>query len=110
MKETAPEWYEARKEELAGRGYPSLSDVPMNRPYASRQMSMVASTEKTEALLAAFEADPRAKPIEVTPQEIIAWGQAIRARVNAQLGPANFLTDPEIASLRARFERPRARR
>lgn len=110
MRENAPEWYEARKLELAGEGYPRLSDVPVDASYSGQDMELVTSRDETEAILAAFNADPRSEPVNVSPEEIRAWAQTLIASINARMTPADFLTDADIASLRARFERPRARR
>ena len=110
MREAAPEWYEARKTELAGEGYPSLGDVPRNATYRRQQAQLVLTREEQDQILAAFNADPRSEPVNVTPEDILAWSAELRARVNAQMRPAQFLSDAEIASLKARFDRPRARR
>ena len=110
IRENAPEWYEARKKELAGQAYPRLSNVPVDASYSGQEMELVTTRDETEAILAAFHADPRSEPVNVSPAEIRAWGQALIAAVNARMTPADFLTDAEIASLKARFERPRARR
>ncbi len=110
MRDAAPEWYEARKQELAGEGYPKLSDVPVNTSYRTQQRSLRLVGADKDAVLAAFNADPRSEPSNLTPDAIEAWGRDIAQRLNAMERPANFLTNAEINSLRARFERPRARR
>lgn len=110
IQEATPEWFEARKEELAGKGYPKLGDVPVNTTYESKKTGLQSAGADSEALLAAFHANPRSEPNTLSPDEILAWGREIAQQVNAMDRPADFLTTAEIASLRARFERPRARR
>ncbi|MEM5517434.1 hypothetical protein WNY37_10755 [Henriciella sp. AS95] len=110
MRDAAPDWYEARKTELAGEGYPSLANVPQNTTYRRQQASMVLTREEQNALLAAFEANPRSAQVDETLEQILEWSRALRARVDQQLTEASFLTDAQIARLHARFDRPRARR
>ncbi|MEQ9317229.1 MAG: hypothetical protein RLN72_15355 [Henriciella sp.] len=110
MREAAPDWYEARKVELAGEGYPRLSDVPINATYRDQNRQMNLTRAEREAIRAGFEANPRSEPVDITPEEILAWSTELRNRVNRQMTRADFLTDAEIAALKARFDRPRARR
>lgn len=110
IREVAPDWYEARKTELAGEGYPSLANIPQNTTYRRQQAAMVLSREEQNALLTAFEEDPRSAPADQTPEEILAWSRQLRARVDQQLTQASFLNDADIARLKSLFDRPRARR
>lgn len=110
MKEAAPDWYEARRTELAGEGYPRLSQVPVNTTYRQQVRQADLTRAEREQIRTAFEANPRAEPATVSPEEILAWSAELRSRVNRQMTQADFLTDAEIEALRARFDRPRARR
>ena len=110
LREAAPEWYEARKQELRGQGYPDLSRVPADNSYAPRQSGLVTSGAEQEAIRNAFYADPRSEPVTMTPAEIMQWSAELRERVAVFDTPTDFLTDADIARLRAQFERPRARR
>lgn len=110
LRDAAPEWYEARKVEFQGKGYPSLGEVPENTTYKSRQSTLFKTGTEREEIRKAFFADPRSEPANLTAAEISAWGRELRERVQANIPPADFLTDREIALMRARFERPRARR
>ena len=110
IRESAPEWYEARKEELRGNAYPKLSQVPTDTTYRSRQTGLVKSAEEQAAIRKAFYADPRSELTYLTPDMILEWGADMRERVAAMDTPTDFLTENDIAMLKARFERPRARR
>ena len=110
LREAAPEWYEARKQELQGEGYPDLGTVPADNTYRPRQAGLVKSAAEREAIRQAFFADPRSAPVTMQPAEIMRWSARIREQVSAYDTQASFLTDEDIARLRALFERPRARR
>lgn len=110
MRETAPDWYEARKQEFAGRGYPELANVPSDSTYGSQQAGLVKTAGEREAIRQAFFSNPRSEPAYLTPEEIRAWGLELKRRFSAEMKPADYLTDADVARLRARFDRPRARR
>lgn len=110
LREAAPDWYEARKSELAGKGYPSLGDVPRETTYRSQRSELELTRAQQNEILAAFNADPRSQPAYLTAEEIQAWGAALRRKFDAEMTPANFLTDADIVRLKAKFDRPRARR
>ncbi|RIJ22084.1 hypothetical protein D1224_10980 [Henriciella barbarensis] len=114
-----PEWYEKRQAELTERGFPRIADMPTlperqtaqdeNVDPDSKRAKDLAARRRT-ALWQAMIKDPRSAPTYLTPQEIAAWGDEQLSRLEGQPGPADFLTDQEVASLRARFDRRRARR
>ena len=110
LRDAAPEWYDARKQELQGEGYPKLGAVPTSDGYNARQRELVKTGAERESIRQAFFSDPRSAPAYLTPAEIADWGNGLKERVDSAIPPADFLTDQQIASLRARFERPRARR
>jgi hypothetical protein len=110
VSEAAPDWYEERKTALSGEGYPRLSDVPRLRDYPATDRTVDSSMMNDAQLLAAFEASPRSEPTYLTPAEIKAWGDQLRASVAERPVPTGFLTDADIQQLKARFDRPRARR
>ena len=110
LREAAPDWYEARKQEFQGRGYPKLNTVPSDGTYQVRQTGLVKSAAEQKAIREAFYANPRSEPSYLTPAMMMQWAAEIRQRVDARDTPADFLTDQQIALLKARFDRPRARR
>lgn len=110
LREAAPEWYEARKQELQGEGYPRLGAVPTDTTYRNKQASLMKTGAERDAIREAFFADPRSAPAYLTPAEIADWGRKLKTRVDSAIPPADFLTDQQIDALHARFSRPRARR
>ena len=117
--EAPPEWFEQRQAELAREGFPELGRVP-TIPVAppeetpenladSKTAKSVAIRRKTALRLAMLK-DPRAEPATLTPEEIQEWGDELKAQLAGKPAPADFLSDQEVASLRAKFDRPRARR
>ncbi len=110
LRETAPEWYEARKQELSGRDYPKLANVPVSQTYQADRSGLVKSAAEREAIREAFFSHPRSEPTYLTPEQIRDWGLKISQRLEAMNEPVDYLSDADVKSLRARFERPRARR
>jgi len=109
MRDAAPDWYDARKLEVSGEGYPNIANVPLitteNRP----GQQLEASGQVTLADLEMFLSDPRAMPPEETPADMLAWATETRRAVEGQIPPPDFLTDEDVAALRAIFDRPRGR-
>ena len=109
IREATPEWYEARKVELSGEGYPRLINVP--EPVGSTLQSERLSNSQEETLEALDEltADPKSLGALTTPEGLIAWADTVRASFDAALPPPDFLTDEDVAAMKAVFDRPRAR-
>lgn len=103
----APEWYEARRKELRGEGYPELVEVPVIEPENRPGKSLPESNARVAALagdLAAFE---RGLQPAATPAEIEALFARVRADFDDPQRPGSFLTDAEVAALREQFNVPR---
>lgn len=105
----APDWYEARIASGANTAYPRLSEVPGVVDYSQANQRLDTSVLNDAQLLSRFLSNPRSQPAYLTPSEILAWGTALKQQVNSRDIAANFLTDNDVAQLRARFGRPRAR-
>lgn len=108
MRAEAPDWYEARKVEFRGEGYPDLGSIPEPRgDNPLRKLEL--SEEETRAALALFNDNPRSELATETPEEIKAWADEVRRAVEGRLPAPNFLTDAEIEAIKARFNVARAR-
>jgi len=108
MRADAPDWYEARKVEFRGEGYPELSSIP--EPRGDNPVRKLELSEaETRAALAIFLDNPRSELPEETPEEIQAWADDVRRAVEGRLPAPNFLTDEEIEAIKARFNVARAR-
>jgi hypothetical protein len=105
-----PDWYEERRKEIRGDGYPALSSVPepVGRRGADRRAAEAG--ERGQILLALFLEDPRGLAAPADPATAEAVQRSIMGRFAEELPPGNFLTDAEIASLRASFDVPRVTR
>lgn len=109
MRAQAPDWYEARKTEFRGEGYPSLFSVPERMAGENPATKIQMSEEETLAALAMFNSDPRAAlPVE-TPEDILAWAQEVKRAAEGRLPAPDFMTDAEVEEIKARFNVPRAR-
>lgn len=109
MRAQAPDWYEARKVEFRGEGYPDLYTVPEVNTNVDILSKLSMSEAETLAPLALFNNDPRAQGSVETPAAIRAWAADVRRAVEGQLPAPDFLTDAEVEELKARFDVPRGR-
>ena len=109
MRAEAPEWYEARKTEFRGEGYPSLASVPEPDPVDNPRNRLELSEADVMAALERFNNDPRAGLAAETPEAMRAWALEVRRAVEGQLPAPDFMTDAEVEEIKARFNVPRAR-
>ncbi|MEM8616166.1 MAG: hypothetical protein AAGF20_04450 [Pseudomonadota bacterium] len=107
VRETAPEWYEARKAEIQGDGYPNIGDVPRMTREAQPGQQLPLSKRETLEALALFEASPANRGAEETAEEMLAWAARTRLKVDVAIPPADFMNEAEAAALRAIFDDPR---
>ena len=109
MRAQAPEWYEARKVEFRGEGYPSLASVPETAPDYNPRRKLALSEADVQAALVRFNSDPRAEGAVETAESMIAWAAEVRRAVEGRLPAPDFMTDAEVEEIKARFNVPRAR-
>ena len=109
LRAQAPDWYEARKVEFRGEGYPSLSDIPQNTPRDRTMRRLQISEAETLAALEVFSTHPRGQLAVETPEEIRAWALEVKRAVEGQLPAPDFMTDEEVEEIKARFNVRRAR-
>ena len=109
VRAAAPSWYEDRKTELRGEDYPKLTEIPVITDQTRPGQQLSLRQEEVERVLAAFDADPRSEGVTETPEEILAWARGVRVAVERAIPAAEFLSDDEVAALKARFSRPRGR-
>jgi len=110
MRTGVPDWYAAKRVEIAGESYGQIRDIPNVTPDQAFGQSLSFGEAETRAALAAFQADARAALPQESPEEMLAWARRVRNRVTADIPEANFLTDADVALLKARFDVPRAQR
>jgi hypothetical protein len=103
----APEWYEARRTEIRGEGYPAIADIPTVDANWKPGEGLAASGAEIAVIQAAFAADARAQAPAAGAAEIAAVAAAIRGEFEPGLPPGEFFTQTEIAAIRASFNVPR---
>lgn len=105
----APDWYDERRQEIRGEGYPEVIDVPVIEAGQEPGQTLEASKARATVLRTAFE-DARA----AAPADIAAEIEAMRVKIRSEFAglPAetDFLTEDEIAAIRAAFDVPRVTR
>ncbi len=109
MRAQAPDWYDARKVEFRGEGYPDISAIPVLQDDYDPVRKLELSEEETLAALEMFNNDPRADGSIESASSIRAWALEVRRAVEGQIPAPDFLTDAEVAALKARFNVPRGR-
>ena len=109
VRDAAPEWYKERRTELAGRDYPSIANVPLITDETRPGQRLGASQAETLAALDALLTDPRNAPVDETAQEMRDWAAQNRAALDRQIPPSDFLTDEDVAALKAVFDTRRGR-
>jgi len=109
MRAEAPDWYEARKVEFRGEGYPDFGSIPESQPDYNPIGKLEVSEAETLAALEMFLNHPRAEPATETPEAVAAWALEVRRAVEGQLPAPDFMTDAEVEEIKARFDVARAR-
>lgn len=109
MRDQAPDWYEARKVEFRGEGYPRISEVPVLDTSYNPIRTLALSEAETLAALEMFNNDPRADGAIESAESIRAWARLNKRAVEGQIPAPDFMTDEEAAALKARFDVPRGR-
>lgn len=104
----APDWYEARRKEVRGEGYPDISRIPTLSVGEARGLDLDDVRADIEVIEALFRADPRAVPPGMELEEMRAWANQAIAEANALAEPGDLLTDEEAEDLRGLFEVGRA--
>ncbi len=102
-----PEWYEARKAEIGGDGYPDLMDVPVIQEGQEPGQSLPLSMQRVDELLARFASSPRAAPADMTPAQIEAIAQAVRVEFASSTPASEHLTEEDAEAIRQSFNVPR---
>ena len=109
MRAEAPDWYEARKVEFRGEGYPDFASIPESQPDYNPLRKLQLSEAETLAALEMFLNNQRAEAATETPEAIAAWALETRRAVEGQLPAPDFMTDAEVEQIKARFDVARAR-
>jgi len=105
---SAPEWYQEARVEIRGEGYPDVSRVVS----LERDRGGDGATEATRLAVADAEADLlrsiSAAPADEALQEALAWAASEQSAFAGLEGRQDFLSEADIAALRALFDVRRA--
>jgi len=103
----APDWYDARRAEIRGEGYPHLNEVTELTGDQIPGKTLSASAARIDILQAYFDSNERTE----LPADVAGQMAALLTRVKAGFAglPADpaFLTQDEIAQIEAAFNVPR---
>ena len=103
----APDWYDQRRLEIRGEGYPDLTEVPVAAATVDRREFLVVSEQRAAMLKAVFDANARAVTPADARAEMDAFIEDVRLRFAGLPAEPNFLTDAEVQAIRAKFQVPR---
>ena len=106
----APDWYDARRVEIRGEGYPEFIDVPVIAEGATPGQTLQASKSRGAELRAIFADSARAVPPANIAAEIEDLQETVRREFAGFEASSDFLTDEEIAAIRSAFDVPRGTR
>lgn len=106
----APDWYDARRHEIRGEGYPEIIEVPTIEVGEMPGKTLVVSKERGAELRRDFEADARAAPPANIAAEIESLRESARREFAGYEANSEFLTDEEIKAIRSAFNVPRVTR
>lgn len=100
-----PEWFQERRVEIRGEGYPDLNTVPVTAPISDSRNRLELSTTEAASARQTLFGSPRSALADITLAEM----QSIAADLRPQLPqitprPEGFMTESEIAALRAQVE------
>ena len=109
LREQAPDWYAARKIEIAGEDYARIRDIPSLETESAVRTREPLSPEEIETARARFAMTERALPPEEDAADLQAWVAEVQDRFGSEVPEADFLTDEDIQALKERFDVPRAR-
>ncbi|MAN46166.1 MAG: hypothetical protein GYB49_09820 [Alphaproteobacteria bacterium] len=103
----APDWYDQRRVEIRGEGYPHIIDVPEIEKGEEPGQTLEASKARSDVLRADFEANARAVPPADVAAEIASLRETIQRGFAGFQAEADFLTEEEIEAIRSAFDVPR---
>ncbi|MEE2922813.1 MAG: hypothetical protein VYC38_13705 [Pseudomonadota bacterium] len=106
----APEWYDARRVEIRGEGYPEIIDVPTIEKGQAPGQTLEASRSRSETLRAVFTESERAAGPANVAAEIETFRDTVRREFAGFDASSDFLTDEEILAIRSAFDVPRVTR
>jgi len=109
LREQAPDWYAARKVEIAGEAYPRIRNIPLLGPDDIVRTNEPLTPAEVREAQQRFALSDRAEVPQETAADLRAWVSEVKARFISEVPEVDFLTDEDIEALKERFDVPRAR-
>jgi len=106
----APDWYDARRVEIRGEGYPEIVDIPTIEKGNTPGQTLETSKARGAELRAVFAENARAVAPANAAAEIEDLRESVRRGFAGFEANSNFLTDEEIEAIRSAFDVPRVTR
>lgn len=101
----APDWYDERRVEIAGKGYPRVAEIPEvtaeNRPGTELPVQRAA----LDAAELDFRTDPRAQLPTTTAADMEAFVDLALSEFAPVSTPPDLLTMDEVEAMRRLFDR-----
>lgn len=102
-----PEWFQERRVEIRGEGYPDFAEVPEinNTNAISQRLAQTKALAQDE--LEAFESHPRYAPANITEEDMHNLAESMRADLPATLDDIDpIMDDADIRELRRQLRPP----
>ena len=102
-----PDWFQEKRVEIRGEGYPDFSTVPAAGDAKADQASLREKEARTRALKASFFSDARTAPPDIDETDMEASAAAMRKLLELPAGAfSEILTDQQIEALRKKLRAP----
>lgn len=102
-----PDWFQKRRVEIRGDGYPKFSDVPAETDEKALGLALEKTETDLRATQKAFANDPRAEPAQLTQDDIAALSNRLKAQLPDNIERTDpLLSDADIAKLKASLKPP----
>ncbi len=95
ISQIAPDWFEAKAQEVKGAGYPELADIPVARPVEGTAADWDAKAVTIKGEAAALEAKLRADGAIRSDEEVRATAAQWRATLEEGAAAAGHPVTPE---------------
>lgn len=102
-----PEWFQERRVEIRGEGYPDIEAVPVLTDSDSVQENLLLTEKNTRNSVAAFYSNPRNAVSDVTEADMVNLADSYRAFMPEHVEQIDLLlTEAEILALREKVRPP----
>jgi len=102
-----PEWFQERRVEIRGEGYPDINSLPVLTNNKSVQANLQRTETRARGDLEVFNSDPRNAVSTVSEDDISQLADSLRAAMPAQYAQIDaLLTDAQIEAWRLKVRPP----